>query len=422
MGKYRTTPVKGTSDINPKQMNIIQNMLNIIREVYTRNGFNQIQTPILENIELLTSGDDGDNSKIMFKTLKRGAKLDLSKPNLKEQDLAEEGLRYDLTVPLSRFYAGNINDLPKPFKALQIGESFRAEKPQNGRDREFTQCDIDMFGESSNMAEIDLLLTAFQAYQALGIKNVCIKINDRRILNSLISFAGFSSEQVSKVLVAVDKLDKIGFEGVEKELQDQDFEKEKIRNFLQSIMQINSNGIDDCKKYGCDESIVKNLKEIIDTVAGFICKDYSIIFDISIIRGQSYYTGPVFEACCVGSSFTRAIGGGGRYDNMVEKYVSIPTPAVGFSIGLLPCSILIAENGLCAQNSKKKIAIIYSEDSDKIELMNKKFELMKNFDVCILPESKNFKNMLIRLSNIGYDGIYKFNQSKLMLFGTDIDL
>ena len=204
------SPIRGTNEYLPKEAKIREIVRQKILTSYQNNGYNLISTPILENLELLNMSEGGDNLKLMFKTIKRGDKLDLTKANLCEADIVEEGLRYDLTVPLARFYANNREKLPNPFKAIQIDYSFRAERPQRGRLRQFTQCDIDVFGDSSINAELDLLKTALDTYKSLGFDKLTLKINNRKILNQLVLFAGFKEENINTVCVTLDKIDKIG--------------------------------------------------------------------------------------------------------------------------------------------------------------------------------------------------------------------
>lgn len=416
MEKLKTSSVKGTEDIAPRKMILLENMLSTIKAVYSRNGFNQIQTPILENLELLSKGDSGDNSKMMFKTVKRGAKLDLSKPNLTESDIVEEGLRYDLTVPLCRFYADNINDLPKPFKSFQIGESFRAEKPQKGRYREFTQCDIDIFGEPSILAEIEIITTVMQTYSVLGIDNVLIKVNDRRILNQLIIKSGFDKKDIPNILISIDKYDKIGRQGVFEDLISLNFDKNNTETLLNSLDLIEKDGLKACIKYGIDAEIINSLKTLVEVTNANALKNFKVEFDVHIIRGQGYYTSTVFEAFCTNSSLTRAIGGGGRYDSMLDRFVNMPIHSVGWGLGLIPCQIILEEKNITFNNENKKIALLYDKTSDYGALLKCKYDLMKSYCVALMPEPKNYQSFITKMQNIGYSGIYKFKEQKLIWF------
>ncbi|MBQ3503009.1 MAG: ATP phosphoribosyltransferase regulatory subunit, partial [Clostridia bacterium] len=203
--KVNIQPVRGTYDYPPIQAENREIVRQKILKSYQDNGFTLIDTPVLENLSLLDSSEGGDNLRLMFKTIKRGAQLDLTKPNLTEKDITEEGLRYDLTVPLARFYAGNRENLPNPFKSIQIGYSFRAERPQKGRNRQFVQCDIDIFGDNSVNAEVDVITTVMDTYARLGLTDVTMKVNSRKILNSLVEFCGFTKEEINSVCITLDK-------------------------------------------------------------------------------------------------------------------------------------------------------------------------------------------------------------------------
>lgn len=414
MVKIKTTPVKGTVDYLPMQMETRQQIIDIILSTYKNNGFLYVKTPILENLEILTKGDTGDNQKMMFKTVKRGAKLDLTKPNLTESDIVEEGLRYDLTVPLSRLYAGNKDKLPMPFKSIQIDESFRAENPQKGRDRQFTQCDIDLWGEAGAIAEIEVLTTVLQAYKNLGLNNLECKISDRRILLQLITFVGLDESYSNSICITVDKIDKIGIDGVEKELLEKDLDKSKVEIFISAIKDIKENGIASLSKYGITNEVVENLNQIITTVQKFCAEDYKVMFDISIVRGQGYYTGTVFEVYKTNSSIRGALGGGGRYDKMLEKFLGQSVPAVGFGLGLVPVLMLVMENNLLEKNKRKKIALIYNENANIETILTKKYELMKNYDVSIFKWPKNFNNFVEKLKANNFDGLIKLDKDEIV--------
>lgn len=235
-------PVRGTKDYLPKEMAMREEVKSIILKSYKSFGFMQIGTPILENIDNLLGSDGGDNLKLIFKVLKRGEKLDLSKPNLTERDIVDIGLKYDQTVPLARMYANNQNILPSPFKSIQIDSSFRADRPQLGRNRQFTQCDIDILGDSSSNAEIDIINTTAKTFEALGFSDIVAKVNDRRILSDLISIAGFSEGQEKDVCICLDKIDKLGIEGVRAEMLTRDFSEEKTYLLLEQIESIREAG------------------------------------------------------------------------------------------------------------------------------------------------------------------------------------
>ncbi len=407
--KLSTTPVRGTVDYLPQEMEIRDRAEKIILETYKENGFLHIKTPILENLELLTNGDDGDNQKLMFKTIKRGASLDLKKPDLTEKDIVEEGLRYDLTVPLVRFFSNNKEKLAFPFKAIQIDEAFRAERPQKGRVRQFTQCDIDILGEASPLAEIDLLISGAKAYEKLGFKSLSIKINDRRVLNQIIINSGFEADKITTVCISLDKFDKIGTDGVKCELEQNGFEKENI-NKLMSIFdklksaKSNQESLEVLSSIGVGEEITSSLSQIIETVQKFISPSFNLVYDATIIRGQGYYTGTVYEV--YDSEFGRAIGAGGRYDKMVEKFTGTAVPAVGFSIGFYSVIMLMTERENCFAG--KKLALIYDKNSSFEDIISAKQKLIeKGFEVSIFAFPKNFNNFAEKLKASGYKCLAK---------------
>ncbi len=391
------SPIRGTNDYMPKEAKVREIVRQKILASYQNNGYNLISTPILENLELLNMSDGGDNLKLMFKTIKRGDKLDLTKENLCEIDIVEEGLRYDLTVPLARFYANNREKLPMPFKAIQIDYSFRAERPQRGRLRQFTQCDIDVFGDSSINAELELLKTTLDTYKTLGFDKLTLKINDRRILNQLVLFAGFKMEELGTVCVTLDKIDKIAMSGVVMELLDKGFEAEKINKLTEEINEIISQGIDVSVNYGVEQRLVDDMNYLINSLNTLTNNQFNIKYDVSIVRGQGYYTGPVFEFYTEG--FSGAIGGGGRYDNMVEKMVGISVPAVGASMGFEPITMLIRERGY-TYNSKENLALIYDEDDNVIEVFSVKEKLMDKYNVSLYKRAKNMKNFFEKIKEV----------------------
>ncbi len=402
--KINVNSVRGTKDYLPNEMEIRQHIIDIILSTYKSNGFQHIKTPILESIDLLSGGDSGDNQKLMFKTLKRGEKLDLTKSNLCEKDLCEEGLRYDLTVPLARFFSKNREELSFPFKSIQIDESFRAERPQRGRNRQFTQCDIDILGDSTITAEIEILLTTMQAYKKIGFNSITLKINDRRILNSIILFSGFDNSNIIDICISLDKIDKIGIEGVKQELINKDYSIENIDKLLNIISQIQINGINCLSNYGVDNNVIDDLKMVLEIVNNNCYDNFSVIFDISIIRGQGYYTGLVFEAYSNDFDYTSALGGGGRYDNMIEKISGTYVPAVGFSIGLDAITMLMLENKENYLNTKT-IALFYDKTDSLSDLFKIKINLINEYNVSVFKYPKNMSatlNKLLKNNFYGY--------------------
>lgn len=390
------TPVKGTRDFNPEEMKLREYVLKVMKETYQKFGFEIIATPCLEHIENLTSKQGGDNEKLIFKILKRGAKLDLE--NIKEaNDLVDCGLRYDLTVPLSRFYANNMNELVSPFRSFQTGFVWRADRPQKGRYREFMQCDLDIFGEKTNVAEIELITAVITFLTKLEFKGFTIKINDRRILAKMVEYAELPLEQLDNILISLDKLDKIGREGVEEELLQNGFEVEKVKKYL-DLFTKNAQSIKSfCQEFNMEEEVVNNLEEIMETVS--LCVSAHIVFDPTLVRGMSYYTGPIFEIGV--EDLASSIGGGGRYDKMVEKYANISVPAAGFSIGFERLILLLTERGFVVPTEEEKIAYIIKESTQEVfkEAYKKREE---GKIVKILYRSKNYKYQREMLVKTGY--------------------
>ncbi len=347
-------------DILPKEMQIRDYVINIIKETYATFGFTSIETPCVEHIENLTSKQGGDNEKLIYKIMKRGEKLNLEAAQT-ENDLSDSGLRYDLTVPLVRFYSNNMNSLPSPFKALQIGSVWRADQPQRGRYRQFSQCDIDIFGEPSNLAEIELILATTTTLGKLGFEEFEIRINERRILKAMAAYSGFPEESYEKVFIILDKMDKIGFQGVEQELLESGFAKENVEKYLGLFceMEKQENGLAFlAEKIGSylEQEVYQNLQEIIESVSETKTAKFQMVFDPTLVRGMSYYTGTIFEISI--PQFGASCGGGGRYDKMVGKFTGADTPACGFSIGFERIILLLMEQGFEIPSQKKKIAFL----------------------------------------------------------------
>ena len=380
-------PSKGMRDILPQEMFLREYVLNIMKETYKKFGFNSIETPIVEHIENLTNKSGGDNEKLIFKILKRGEKLDLNNI-VDETSLVDSGLRYDLTVPLTRYYSNNESLLETPFRSLQIGNVFRAERPQKGRFREFLQCDIDILGEKTNLAEIELITAVITFLKKLDFKDFTIKINDRKILKAMVLYAGFLESDISKVLISLDKMDKIGIDGVKDELLSLGYNESNVIKFLDLFN--NEIDIDSFTKIiNVDLGVVNNLKEIIDITSNIT--NARIIFDPTLVRGMNYYTGPIFEIKV--EEISSAIGGGGRYDEMISKYSNLDTPACGFSIGFERLILILKERGFKVPTSSTKIALIINDNSNKLEAIKEANSLRKdNVVVKVVKRSKNFKH------------------------------
>ncbi len=353
-------PVHGMKDILPEEMQIRDYVQSVIKDTYRKFGFTAIETPCMESISNLTSKQGGDNEKLIFKVLKRGEKLNVAQA-LTEEDVVDFGMRYDLTVPLVRYYSNNSANLPSPFKALQIGSVWRADKPQKGRYRQFTQCDIDILGEASNLAEIELILATTTTLGKLGFEGFEIRINDRQILKAMAAYSGFAEDAYDSVFITLDKMDKIGLEGVEAELLEKGFEKSCVDKYLALYQELGQqeNGVAylaQTLQGVLDPAVTEGLQEIIDSVSVTKAADFKMVFDATLVRGMSYYTGTIFEISM--PQFGAACGGGGRYDGMVGKFTGQNVPACGFSIGFERIILLLMENGFQVPQPPKKVAYL----------------------------------------------------------------
>jgi histidyl-tRNA synthetase len=327
-----------------------ESVLGVIRGVYSSFGFQEVETPALENLERLTSGQGGDNEKLAYRVMKRGAELDSALEDMTSVDaLADLGLRFDLTVPLTRFYATNRNELPTVFKAIQMGPVWRAERPQKGRYRQFMQCDIDIIGDGSVLAEIELLNASLAALDALGLEKAVIRINHRELLTSLLDGFGVKEEDRSSAMIIIDKLDKIEATGVVTELRERlgDAVADRASAWLSKA----------------DTNVPEILAPIFSAVSGGRLR-----FDPTLVRGMGYYTGTIFEIELPGTG--SAIGGGGRYDGMVGKWLGTDVPAVGISIGFERVIELVEAQG------KSAGVVLVLEDSS-IEVITKAVAFQK---------------------------------------------
>lgn len=413
-------PVNGMKDILPNEMQIRDYVINVIAETYAEFGFTRIETPCVENIANLSNKQGGENEKLIFKILKRGEKLNLETAK-EEADLVDGGLRYDLTVPLVRFYSNNGANLPNPFKALQIGPVWRADRPQRGRYRQFYQCDIDILGEPSNLAEIELILATTTTLGKLGFKGFEIRINERRILKAMAAYSGFSEEDYDSVFITLDKMDKIGLEGVEKELKEAGYGDETVERYLHLFKGMESvesgftwltNEIRDF----LDEDVRDNLGEIIDSVEAVKNADFKMVFDPTLVRGMSYYTGTIFEIAI--PEFGGSCGGGGRYDKMVGKFTGKDVPACGFSIGFERIVLLLLESGYQIPNAKKKTAYLIEKGmpTDRLcEVMREAQCARANGEqVLVSRMNKNKKFQKEQLMKEGYNDFKEFYKNPLM--------
>lgn len=407
-------PVNGMKDILPQEMQIRDYVISVIKETYGRFGFTSIETPCLEDIGNLSSKQGGENEKLIFKVLKRGEKLNLETAKT-DTDVVDMGLRYDLTVPLVRYYSNNANDLPSPFKALQMGNVWRADRPQRGRYRQFMQCDIDILGEPSNLAEIELILATTTTLGKLGFKNFQIRINERRILKAMAAYSGFAEEDYDTVFIILDKMDKIGLDGVAEELAKEGYAKESIDKYLGLFKGIEEaeNGIAylaDTLKDVLEDEVSKSLQEIIASVDATKEADFEMVFDPTLVRGMSYYTGTIFEIAI--PEFGGSCGGGGRYDKMVGRFTGKDVPACGFSIGFERIVLLLLENGFQIPTQPKKKAYLIEKgySSEKLcEVMKQAQEERKaGLQVLVSRMNKNKKFQKEQLAKEGYEEIVEF--------------
>ena len=359
----------------------------------------------------LCSKQGGDNEKLIFKILKRGEKLKLDTAK-EEADLVDGGLRYDLTVPLSRYYANNANELPSPFKALQMGNVWRADRPQRGRFRQFMQCDIDILGEPSNLAEIELILATSALLGKLDFNNFTIRINDRRFLKAMAAYSGFAESEYDQVFITLDKMDKIGMDGVRKELEENGYEKEAVGKYLQIFEEITNDveGVRWCKEKlegYLPADAAESLEMIITSVENAKEADFKISFDPTLVRGMSYYTGTIFEIAM--DEFGGSVGGGGRYDEMIGKFTGQNTPAVGFSIGFERIVMLLLERGYKIPASRQKRAYLLEKKLGPAELLDVLEQAKKDradgMQVMIANMKKNKKFQKEQLAQQGYTDV-----------------
>ena len=352
----KITPVKGTNDYLPNEVEIRDYLQNEILKVYVANGFEHITTPIIEDIENLDKSDGGENLNLIFKIMKRGDKLEKAVSSLQENpktgtacenEIADMGLRYDLTLPLSRYFANNKDKLTLPMKCIQMDRVYRAERPQKGRLREFVQCDIDIIGSDSTDSEVELILTTTKALKAIGMKNFKVKINDRRLLRSFLQNCGFTEDQLDSVCITFDKMDKVGLDGVKAELTDKGFDAaaiEKFIGFFGSVSSAQEISLESVEAILDDKAPAESVRGIINTVNELSDGQFDVVFDLSLVRGQGYYTGTVFEVESI--DFKGAIAGGGRYDNLIGKFLGQQVSAVGFSIGFERIFSILMQNGV----------------------------------------------------------------------------
>ncbi len=407
-------PVNGMKDIMPEEMAIRDYVQSVIRDTYRSFGFTPIETPCMEDIGNLSSKQGGENEKLIFKVLKRGEKLRLDTAG-SEADLVDFGMRYDLTVPLCRYYANHANDLPSPFKALQMGNVWRADRPQRGRYRQFMQCDIDILGEPSNLAEIELILATTTTLDRIGFKNFEIRINERRILKAMAAYSGFAEADYDTVFIILDKMDKIGPDGVAEELEKEGYEKASVEKYMALFTGVENaeDGIlwlADTLGGFLDEEVVRNMREIAQAVNAAKTAQFTLVFDPTLVRGMSYYTGTIFEIAM--PEFGGSCGGGGRYDKMVGNFTGRDVPACGFSIGFERIILLLTESGFQIPEQPKKTAYLIEKGfpGDRlVDVITQAQEARANGEqVLVVRMNKNKKFQKEQLEKEGYGEFVEF--------------
>ena len=410
-------PVNGMKDILPYEMEVRDYVTSIIKDTYRKFGFTPIETPAMESIGNLSNKQGGENEKLIFKVMKRGEKLNIPEATT-EDDVVDFGMRYDLTVPLCRFYSNHANELTSPFKALQIGSVWRADRPQRGRYRQFTQCDIDILGEPSNLAEIELILATTTTLGRIGFKNFEIRINERRILKAMAAYAGFAEEDYDSIFITLDKMDKIGLDGVSAELLEAGYSKESIDKYVELFALLD--GVKDVaagmdvllEKLGefLDAEVADWMREIATAVNATKEAQFELVFDPTLVRGMSYYTGTIFEIAI--PEFGGSCGGGGRYDKMIGNFTGQNTPACGFSIGFERIILLLMEQGFKVPGASKKVAYLVEKGypADKLaEVMAQaKAARADGQTVLVVRMNKNKKFQKEQLTNEGYEEFVEF--------------
>ena len=404
--------MKGMNDYLPGDMRLREYVIGQIKSTYGSYGFCPIETPCVEHIENLTSKQGGENEKLIFKILKRGEKLAGAES---QQDLCDSGLRYDLTMPLSRYYANNMAQLPSPFKALQIGNVWRADRPQKGRFRQFTQCDIDILGDATNLAEIELMGATTTMLCKLGFTGFTVRVNDRQILKAMAQACRFEEADFDKVFIILDKMDKIGLEGVKKELLDAGFAQESVEKYVTwferadqglSAREFCGEGLADV----LDPKVLDGLDEILSCVQAGASGDFKLAFDPTLVRGMSYYTGTIFEVELPG--FSGSIAGGGRYDEMVGHFCGQKVCACGFSIGFERIITILKDQGYQIPDDTRKVAFLAENGlsaEKKVAMFQEAAALRaEGVQVMVTTRAKNAKHQKETLRGQGYEEFKEF--------------
>lgn len=392
-------PVKGTKDFLPAEMRVRDYVQNRILQTYRDSGFARIATPMLEDAENLDKSDGGENLNLIFKVLKRGEKLDKALAGGDAAALSDMGLRYDLTLPLSRYYAANKEQLPVPFKVIQTDRVFRAERPQKGRMREFIQCDIDILGDETPNAEVELIDVTARALLDIGFTDFTVQINDRRLLRDMLQSMGFAADQLDSVCITFDKMDKIGAQGVRDELTEKGFAADAVQA-LADFLAAGDFSLQSICAMCANPALADGLQYVMQAVQTLAQGSYAIAYNPSLVRGQGYYTGMVFEVTC--AAFGGAVAGGGRYDTMIGKFLGQSVPAVGFSIGFERITGILLEQGFTVPDSKPQLALLYTEEDGFAEVLQKAAALRQTYAVTVLRQAKKAGKQLDKLQQEGF--------------------
>ncbi|MGV8907091.1 MAG: histidine--tRNA ligase [Acetobacterium sp.] len=403
-------PVRGTRDILPDEMKIRDRLEQKILEIYRMHGFSRIETPVMENLELLLGSDGGENLKMLFTILKRGEKLQL-KQDASVLDLCDMGLRFDLTLPLSRFYSNNQEVLESPFKAIQIGNVFRAERPQKGRYRSFKQCDIDIIGDATINAEIELMDTTAKALLAIGLQGFTIKVNHRKLLSAIIQKSGFAPETVGSICICLDKMDKIGVDGVTRELLDKQYDEGAVEHLMTCVADIS---LENLEEWVEDTEAIDNLTQVIKNIKMLSKDNYQVVFDSTLIRGMGYYTGLIFEVSY--GPYGSSVAGGGRYDNMIGKYNKVSVPAVGFSIGFERIINILMEEQNDGIKKEQSAILFYDPKVDEFAEVIAQGDVWraKGYTISLMVMKKKFGKQIAACNNGCYQGFMVFGRDEEM--------
>ncbi|TFD24210.1 histidine--tRNA ligase [Cryobacterium sp. TMS1-13-1] len=411
------TPPRGMRDFLPADKALRERSLGIIRESFRAHGFDEIETPVMEDSARLHSGLGGDNEKLAFAVLKRGlSPADVAAAA--EQDdllsLADLGLRFDLTVPLARFYATHRASLPTVFRSIQIAPVWRAERPQKGRYRQFMQCDIDIIGEAGALAEIELITATAATLDLLGLEGCSIRINDRRILSALLAHWGVAAELTERALIVIDKLDKIGVDGVAAELGALGIDAPGLAALLTELgtggWALGNGLFDGTVPAWLDPKAFADLAALRAALPGV-----DLVFDPTLVRGMGYYTGTIFEISH--PSLGYSLGGGGRYDGMIGRFLGTDVPACGFSIGFERIVDLLEAD---AASADLAVVLVHDKEADPARLVALKRDLVADgLRVRLERRTKNLKALLDRAGEAGY-GRFAFVTAETQTAG-DLD-